>query len=150
MSLLIDPEERGKKFGSKIRVLCRYLFHFRGLNKVHVQTTAFNKGAIKITESLRGSNAMPPCANTFSIVIGTTSISTRYSRTKRTVFDSGLRSTPAADRRRAYSRTELQSDFQDWRLFAVGQPQHSIAKLHRALFEQNLFHSKHTAPSVRH
>lgn len=52
MGILIDPDERGKKIGSEaVRVLCRHLFHFRGLNKVYAQTASFNKGAIKLLES---------------------------------------------------------------------------------------------------
>jgi RimJ/RimL family protein N-acetyltransferase len=52
MSLLIDPDERGKKFGLEaIRVLCKHLFYFRGLNKVYAQTASFNRGAVKLLES---------------------------------------------------------------------------------------------------
>ena len=47
--LIVDPDERGKGFGLEAtRILCRYLFHYRGLNKVHAQTAAFNEPAIKL------------------------------------------------------------------------------------------------------
>lgn len=52
IGILIDPDERGKKFAlESIRILCRYLFHFRGLNKVYAQTASFNAGAIRLLES---------------------------------------------------------------------------------------------------
>ena len=36
LSLLIDPDHKGKDHGEEaIRLLCRYLFRFRGLNKVY-------------------------------------------------------------------------------------------------------------------
>lgn len=52
--ILIDPDERGRKYGLEaVRILCKYLFHFRGLNKVYAQTASFNKGAVKLLESAR-------------------------------------------------------------------------------------------------
>ncbi|MEA3296882.1 MAG: GNAT family protein [candidate division Zixibacteria bacterium] len=53
LGLLIDPDEQKKGYGADaLKVLCRYLFNFRGLNKVHAQTPIFNKGAIKLLEKL--------------------------------------------------------------------------------------------------
>jgi len=53
LGLLVDPDERKKGYGSQaIRLLTDYLFDYRGLYKVHAQTAAFNKSAIKLLESL--------------------------------------------------------------------------------------------------
>jgi len=53
LGLLIDPEERRKGYGKEaIQLLCRYLFKFRGLNKVHAQTVDFNEAAIELLETL--------------------------------------------------------------------------------------------------
>lgn len=53
IGLLIDPDERKKGYGKEaIRLLCRYLFKYRGLNKVYAQTAAFNEDSIMLLESL--------------------------------------------------------------------------------------------------
>jgi RimJ/RimL family protein N-acetyltransferase len=52
--LLIDPDERKKGYGKEaLRLLCRYLLHHRGLNKVYVQVSEFNEAAVRLLESLR-------------------------------------------------------------------------------------------------
>lgn len=54
LGLLIDPDEQKKGHGSEaIKLLVRYLFRHRGFNKVYAQTAGFNKGAIKLLESLK-------------------------------------------------------------------------------------------------
>lgn len=54
LGLLIDPDEHKKGYGTDaLKVLCRYLFNYRGLNKVYAQTAIFNKGAVKLLEKLR-------------------------------------------------------------------------------------------------
>ncbi|MCK4632434.1 MAG: GNAT family N-acetyltransferase [candidate division Zixibacteria bacterium] len=54
LGLLIDPDEQKKGHGNEaIRLLVKYLFRQRGFNKVYAQTAAFNKGAIKLLESLK-------------------------------------------------------------------------------------------------
>jgi len=53
LGIIIDPDEREKGYASDaMGVLCRYLFKFRGLNKVHAQTAEFNKGAIRLLGKL--------------------------------------------------------------------------------------------------
>ncbi len=53
LGLLVDPEVRRKGYGAEaIKILTRYLFRYRGLNKVYAQTAAFNEGAIAMLESL--------------------------------------------------------------------------------------------------
>jgi len=53
LGLLIDPEERRKGYGKEaIQLLCRYLFKFRGLNKVYAQTAGFNEAAIELLDTL--------------------------------------------------------------------------------------------------
>lgn len=53
LGLLIDPEERKKGFGKEAaQLLCRYLFKYRGLNKISAQTAVHNEAAIKLLESL--------------------------------------------------------------------------------------------------
>ena len=53
LGLLIDPDERRKGYAADaLRVLIRYLFRYRGLNKVYAQTAEFNAGAVKLLESL--------------------------------------------------------------------------------------------------
>ncbi len=53
LGLLVDPEVRRKGYGSEaIKIVTRYLFRYRGLNKVHAQTAGFNEGAIAMLESL--------------------------------------------------------------------------------------------------
>ena len=54
LGILIDPDEQKNGYaGEAIRVLVKYLFHQRGFNKVYAQTAGFNKGAIKLLESLK-------------------------------------------------------------------------------------------------
>ncbi len=53
LGLLIDPQERKKGYGKEaMQLLCRYLFKFRGLNKVYAQTAVFNEAATELLESL--------------------------------------------------------------------------------------------------
>jgi len=53
LGLLIDPDEHRKGYGSDaMKVLIRYLFQYRGLNKVHAQTAGFNQGTIALLEKL--------------------------------------------------------------------------------------------------
>ena len=52
IGILIDPEVRQKGHAKEaLYLLCRYLFRYRGLNKIYAQTGAFNKGAVKLLES---------------------------------------------------------------------------------------------------
>jgi len=52
LGILINPEERQNGYGREaLHVLCRYLFKYRGLNKVYAQTAAHNKGAVRLVES---------------------------------------------------------------------------------------------------
>lgn len=53
LGLLIDPDEQRKGFGADaMKVLIRYLFRYRGLNKVHAQTADFNDGAVALLNGL--------------------------------------------------------------------------------------------------
>lgn len=53
LGILVDPDERQKGYAKEgIKVLTRFLFKHRNLNKVHAQTSAPNTGAIKLLESL--------------------------------------------------------------------------------------------------
>jgi diamine N-acetyltransferase len=53
LGVLIDPDERKKGYaGDAMRVLIRFMFHYRGLNKVYAQTAEFNSGAVRLLESL--------------------------------------------------------------------------------------------------
>ncbi len=53
LGLLVDPDERKSGYGSEaLKLLSKYLFSFRGVNKVHAQTDETNKAAIKLLESL--------------------------------------------------------------------------------------------------
>ncbi len=53
LGILIDPDEREKGYAKEgIRIVMRYLFKHRNLNKVHAQTSVPNIGAIKLLESL--------------------------------------------------------------------------------------------------
>ncbi len=46
LGLIVDPDEQEKGYGlAAIRLLSRFLFKTRGLNKVHAQTGSFNKAA---------------------------------------------------------------------------------------------------------
>jgi [ribosomal protein S5]-alanine N-acetyltransferase len=52
LGLIVDPDERGKGYGLEgFRLLCRYLFQYRGFNKVYAQTADFNKATVKLLES---------------------------------------------------------------------------------------------------
>lgn len=54
LGLLIDPDEHRKGYGSDaLKVLCRYLFRYRGLNKVYAMTAGFNTAAAALLESLQ-------------------------------------------------------------------------------------------------
>ena len=51
LGLLVDPDERKKGYALEAtRLLCRYLFKYRGLNKVHAQTAEFNDAAKKLLQ----------------------------------------------------------------------------------------------------
>ncbi len=53
LGLIVDPDERRKGYGADaLKVLIRYLFAYRGLNKVYTQTAQFNTQAIALVESL--------------------------------------------------------------------------------------------------
>lgn len=53
IGVIIDPDERESGYASEaVFLLCKYLFMQRGLNKVYAQTAEFNKGAIKLLQSL--------------------------------------------------------------------------------------------------
>ena len=53
LGLIVDPDERRKGYGADaLKVLARYLFRYRGLNKVYAQTAKFNVEAIALMESL--------------------------------------------------------------------------------------------------
>jgi RimJ/RimL family protein N-acetyltransferase len=52
IGLLVDPDMRRKGYGAEaVKVLVKYLIRYRGLNKVHAQTAAFNSGAVALLES---------------------------------------------------------------------------------------------------
>lgn len=52
IGLLVDPDMRRKGYGLEaVKVICRYLIRYRGLNKVHAQTAAYNAAAIKLLEA---------------------------------------------------------------------------------------------------
>jgi RimJ/RimL family protein N-acetyltransferase len=51
--ICVDPDARRKGLAKEAtRLLVGYLFRFRGINKVHAQTAAFNKAAVKLLEGL--------------------------------------------------------------------------------------------------
>jgi RimJ/RimL family protein N-acetyltransferase len=53
LGLLVDPDERRHGYASEaLKVLCRYLFFSRDLNKVHAETMASNAAACKVMEKL--------------------------------------------------------------------------------------------------
>ncbi len=53
LNILIDPERREKGYGSDaIKVISKYLFMQRGLNKVYTQLAGFNASAVEMFESL--------------------------------------------------------------------------------------------------
>ncbi len=54
IEILIDPDERRKGLGKEaLQVLTRYLFRYRGLNKVYLHTVESNEAAIALLEKLR-------------------------------------------------------------------------------------------------
>ena len=51
LGLIVDPDERRKGYALQAtRLLSRYLFKYRGLNKVHAQTAEFNESAVKLLQ----------------------------------------------------------------------------------------------------
>ncbi|HKK21866.1 MAG TPA: GNAT family protein [candidate division Zixibacteria bacterium] len=53
LGVLIDPEERKNGYAAEaLRILIRYLFKYRGLNKVYAETAAHNHPTRKLLESL--------------------------------------------------------------------------------------------------
>ena len=53
LALLIDPEKREKGFGSDaVKIISKYLFMQRGLNKVYTQLSGFNLSGRKLFESI--------------------------------------------------------------------------------------------------
>ncbi len=53
LGYLIAPEERGSGYAKEaLQLLIKYLFLDLNLNKVYAQTASFNKGSIKLLESL--------------------------------------------------------------------------------------------------
>jgi len=47
--LMIDPEEQKKGYATEaVRILCNYMFNYRGLNKIYAQTAWFNKAAVNL------------------------------------------------------------------------------------------------------
>lgn len=50
--LLIDPDEQKKGYATEaVRILCSYMYNYRGLNKIYAQTSGFNKAAVKLLET---------------------------------------------------------------------------------------------------
>jgi ribosomal-protein-alanine N-acetyltransferase len=53
LQIMIDPEERRKKHAlNAIKILGKYLFSTRGMNKLYMQMSAENSFGIKLVESL--------------------------------------------------------------------------------------------------
>lgn len=53
MGILVDPDARRKGYGRQaMQLLIKYLFLYRGLNKVYAETAGFNKETIALLESL--------------------------------------------------------------------------------------------------
>ncbi len=53
LGLIIDPDQRRKGFaGEAAKLLIKYLFRYRNLNKVYAETADFNKEAIALLESV--------------------------------------------------------------------------------------------------
>lgn len=53
LGAIIDPDYQHKGYATEaLHLVTRYLFRHRGLNKVHAQTAAFNRNAIKLLEGL--------------------------------------------------------------------------------------------------
>lgn len=53
LGLIVDPEQRKQGFGAEaLRIMIKYLFRHRGLNKVYAQTAACNQPTVKLLEKL--------------------------------------------------------------------------------------------------
>ncbi len=53
LGVLIDPDERKKGYaGEALKLIIRYLFKYRGLNKVYAETADHNNSTKKLLESL--------------------------------------------------------------------------------------------------
>jgi len=53
LGILIDPDTRKKGYATDaMRLLIKYLFLYRGLNKVYAETADFNNGTIKLLEKI--------------------------------------------------------------------------------------------------
>ncbi|UCE23604.1 MAG: GNAT family N-acetyltransferase [Candidatus Zixiibacteriota bacterium] len=53
LGIIIDPDQRRKGFaGEAAKLLIKYLFKYRNLNKVYAETADFNKEAIALLESV--------------------------------------------------------------------------------------------------
>ncbi len=53
VGLMIDPDEQKNGYGSDaMKILCKFLFRYRGLNKVYAQTSEFNEGSVSLLENL--------------------------------------------------------------------------------------------------
>ncbi|UCD64803.1 MAG: GNAT family N-acetyltransferase [Candidatus Zixiibacteriota bacterium] len=53
LGLIMDPDERKQGLGREaMKLLIKYLFRFRDLNKVYAQTAEFNDAAIALLESI--------------------------------------------------------------------------------------------------
>jgi RimJ/RimL family protein N-acetyltransferase len=53
MGLIVDPDQRRNGYAREAaRILIKYLFKYRNLNKVHAETAAFNTEAVGLLESI--------------------------------------------------------------------------------------------------
>lgn len=53
LGLLVDPDQQRRGYGSDgLRVLCRWLFEYRNLHKIHAQTSAPNAAAVALLAKL--------------------------------------------------------------------------------------------------
>ena len=53
LGVLIDPDQRQNGFADEaLRILIKYLFKYRNINKVYAETAAFNKEATALLESI--------------------------------------------------------------------------------------------------
>jgi len=53
LGLIIDPEERRNSYGTEaMKLIIKYLFRNRGMNKVYAETSDFNAGTPALLESL--------------------------------------------------------------------------------------------------
>jgi len=49
--IIVDPDEQRNGYATEAtRLLCNYLFNYRGMNKIWAQTASFNKGAVRLLE----------------------------------------------------------------------------------------------------